>query len=58
MKILLAVLDEILGEHPEHTPVVELILKKVDERVDAEIAQVRKAVRRIGSIIPGSTRTQ
>jgi hypothetical protein len=58
MKILLAVLDEILAEHPEHTPVVELILKKVDERVDAEIAQVRKAVRHIGSIIPGSTRTQ
>ena len=58
MNLLLKILDEILEQHPAHAPVIELILKKVDERIDAEVADVRSAVARLGSIIPGSTRTQ
>jgi hypothetical protein len=54
MKTLLQILDEVLAERPEYQPAVELILKKIDERVDADLAFARNFAR----THPGSTRTQ
>ena len=56
MKILFEILDEILAEHPEHTPAVELIVQKVNDRIDEEVMFLRSMVGRL--IASGSTRKQ
>ena len=48
MEELFEILNEVLAEHPEYAPAVEIIVDKWNAHIDAEIAALR------GSIIPGS----
>jgi hypothetical protein len=52
------IIDEVLAEHPEYKPACELILRKLNARMDEEFRTMRHVAHNIANLHPGSKKKQ